>query len=260
MQTARALEQLLQDAQKSLHDQQNNHLMLKQQLACKKSDVAKLDGLSLTSFFHSVLRKRKQRLAEEKHEYQAIKLKYDVSVKAVDETQEEIQRLQNKLTTFDLTRARKQLQEAIQAEKAALDSLQQVKSYLQSAINWGAWDMLGGGMLAAMVKHSKIDSAKQQVHYAQQQLRTLKEELINAGQILNMSLEIDNFLQFADFFFDGFIADYTVQSKIKRGLSACSDAISIVTLEINSCHDRLAETQREIDNVSKSKIELIEQR
>ncbi|MCR4657451.1 MAG: hypothetical protein K5770_14685 [Lachnospiraceae bacterium] len=39
------------------------------------------------------------------------------------------------------------------------------------------------------------------------------------------SVEIGGFLTFADFFFDGFIADILVQSKIGKAQRQCDDAL-----------------------------------
>ena len=41
----------------------------------------------------------------------------------------------------------------------------------------------------------------------------------------NLRVDIDGFLTFADFFFDGFIADIFVQSKIREGQRQVQEAI-----------------------------------
>lgn len=46
---------------------------------------------------------------------------------------------------------------------------------------------------------------------------------------LNLRMEIGGFLSFADFFFDGFVADYLVQSKITSARKQVEDAIVNVT-------------------------------
>ena len=42
---------------------------------------------------------------------------------------------------------------------------------------------------------------------------------------LDLRMEVGSFLSFADFFFDGFVADYLVQSKISEAKEQVSDAI-----------------------------------
>ena len=54
----------------------------------------------------------------------------------------------------------KEIQEAIQAANHALACLSQADTYLQSAKNWGLFDMLGGGALTTFFKHSKMDDAR----------------------------------------------------------------------------------------------------
>lgn len=47
------------------------------------------------------------------------------------------------------------------AGNRALKSLRNAQDSLNSAKNWGLWDMFGGGFISTMAKHSKMDSAKQ---------------------------------------------------------------------------------------------------
>ena len=77
--------------------------------------------------------------------------------------------------------------------------------------------------------------------------------------VCNVSLEIGGFSKFADYFFDGLIADWVVQSKIQKASSACSSAISRVTSAVSECRRRLAETERDIKEVAKGRQEFIEQ-
>lgn len=49
----------------------------------------------------------------------------------------------------------KEIQEAIQAANHALACLRQADAYLQSAKNWGLFDMLGGGALTTFLNIRK---------------------------------------------------------------------------------------------------------
>jgi len=64
--------------------------------------------------------------------------------------------------------------------------------------------------------------------------------------------------EFADFFFDGLIADWVVQSKIQQASSACSTAITRVTFAVNDCQRRLFETEEDIRTLNRKRKELIE--
>jgi hypothetical protein len=290
------LDAMLAQVQTSLRESQYASSQLKERLASEKADVDKLESLSLTGMFYSVLGTKSEHLDKEKQEYVAAKLKYDESVEAVTDLQAEANRLQQELEAFqsvdhdygqlikekesllangndpraerllglserlvDLKSDQKELTEAIQAGDAASRGLRQVQTALQSAANWGTWDMLGGGMLSTMAKHSKIDSAKQHAHAAQRQLRRFQEELADAGQRLKLSLEIGGFSKFADYFFDGLIADWVVQSKIREASSACSSTMSQVSSSVGKCRRRLADTERECEQVEQQRREFIEE-
>ena len=55
----------------------------------------------------------------------------------------------------------KEKREAIEAGQRALSSLRTAKENLNSAKNWGLVDMFGGGFFSTMLKHSKMDQARQ---------------------------------------------------------------------------------------------------
>lgn len=119
----------------------------------------------------------------------------------------------------------KEIQEAIQAANHALACLSQADAYLQSAKNWGLFDMLGGGALTTFFKHSKMDDARYEMERAKRALQGFRKELADVDQRLHLSLEIGDFLTFADYFFDGLIADWLVQSKIQDAKAQVENAI-----------------------------------
>ena len=119
----------------------------------------------------------------------------------------------------------KEIQEAIQAANHALACLSQADAYLQSAKNWGLFDMLGGGALTTFFKHSKMDDARYEMERAKRALQGFRKELADVDQRLHLSLEIGDFLTFADYFFDGLIADWLVQSKIQDVKAQVENAI-----------------------------------
>lgn len=119
----------------------------------------------------------------------------------------------------------KEIQEAIQAANHALACLRQADAYLQSAKNWGLFDMLGGGALTTFFKHSKMDDARYEMERAKRALQGFRKELADVDQRLHLSLEIGDFLTFADYFFDGLIADWLVQSKIQDAKAQIENAI-----------------------------------
>jgi len=123
---------------------------------------------------------------------------------------------------------RKEMAEAIQAGERALKSLRIAQSQLNGAKNWGLFDMLGGGLFSSVIKHSKMNDASRYMEEAKRDLLTFQRELRDVSVPLELKIEIGSFLSFADFFFDGFVADYLVQSKIAEARKQVEQAISIV--------------------------------
>jgi hypothetical protein len=123
---------------------------------------------------------------------------------------------------------RKEINEAIAAGERALSSLRIAQRELNGARNWGMFDMLGGGFFSGMIKHSKISDASRMMERAKQDLLVFQSELRDVNIPLNMRMEVGSFLSFADFFFDGFVADYLVQSKIAEARRQVTDAIVMV--------------------------------
>ena len=82
--------------------------------------------------------------------------------------------------------------------------------------------MLGGGLISDLIKHSKMEEAKYH-------LQRFRKELSDVNGNFNLQLNVGGFLSFADFFFDGFVADYLVQSKISEARRQVDDAIAKVS-------------------------------
>lgn len=122
----------------------------------------------------------------------------------------------------------KEVREARDAGARALQSLYAAKEKLASAGRWGIWDMLGGGFFTDMVKHSKINDSVMYLESAKRDLAVFQRELKDVHVPLELRIDISSFLAFADFFFDGLVADYLVQSKIKDAREQVEDAIQRV--------------------------------
>lgn len=124
---------------------------------------------------------------------------------------------------------RKEIQEAIYAGDRALSSLYAARDQLKSARGWGIVDLFGGGFFTDMMKHSKMNEASRYMEEAKQDLKIFQKELKDVNLSLDLRMEVGGFLSFADFFFDGLVADYLVQSKIASAREQVEDAITMVT-------------------------------
>lgn len=114
------------------------------------------------------------------------------------------------------------------AGEQALQKLYETKESLNSAGKWGIWDLIGGGFLADWMKHSRIESASVQLEEAKSKLLVFQRELQDVDVPLDIRVDIGSFLSFADFFLDGIIADYMVQSRIADAREQVEDAIERV--------------------------------
>lgn len=119
----------------------------------------------------------------------------------------------------------KERNEAILAGERALDSLRAARDELNSAGNWGIVDLLGGGLISGLVKHSKMSNAQNYMEQAKWNLQNFSRELQDVNMVHNLNLELGDFLTFADFFFDGIVADWLVQDRINETKRQVEDAI-----------------------------------
>ena len=119
----------------------------------------------------------------------------------------------------------KEISEAIRAGERARSSLVTARGKLDSARSWGIWDLLGGGLISGLMKHSRVSDASDYVEQAKRDLSAFERELGDIRDIAGLHVEIDGFLTFADFFFDGLLADLLVQSKIKDAQREIDTAI-----------------------------------
>lgn len=129
---------------------------------------------------------------------------------------------------MDAYNIEKEMREAIQAGENALYSLQAAREELQKAGNWGIVDLLGGGLITSLIKHSKMDNASRLMENAKYDLKRFQKELRDVTVNTNLSIDCSDFLTFADFFWDGIIADWLVQSKINDAKSQVDEAIAQV--------------------------------
>ena len=130
----------------------------------------------------------------------------------------------------------KEIREAISAGERSLISLRAAQDQLRRAGNWGVADLLGGGMLTTFFKHQRLGEAERSLEIAQSDLRRFQNELRDVGQ---ECLDISDFLAFADYFFDGIVADLMVQSKIRQAQERVSTAILRVETLVRQLRARL---------------------
>ena len=113
----------------------------------------------------------------------------------------------------------------MEAGNRALHSLREAQTNLDSARNWGLWDMFGGGTITSLIKSSRMDRAKQNMEQAKYDLRSFSKELNDVSMVINLDIETGDFLSFADWFFDNFFVDWMVQDRINTARDQVEEAI-----------------------------------
>ena len=96
--------------------------------------------------------------------------------------------------TYDYNRER---QEAIDAGNKALQSLYAAQNDLNSAKNWGIVDLLGGGMITSLIKHSKMNNAQSHMEQAKYDLQKFSKELADVAAYISLDFNAADFLSFA---------------------------------------------------------------
>ena len=122
----------------------------------------------------------------------------------------------------------KECREAIDAGNRALNSLKSAKACLDSARNWGIFDMLGGGLLSGLMKRSRINDAQNLMNRARQDLQSFRRELGDVQMSGEMNVEINDFIGFADLLWDNFLVDWMMQDRINNARRQLDEVIGRV--------------------------------
>jgi hypothetical protein len=278
-----------------LEEQSSRLATLGAQLEAEKVDVEKLERTSLTALFYTVLGSREEQLEKERQELLSVQLQYQQTkhqVKFLEREQDYLNRqiatladveteyeallaekeaylrgpdqalakelMENAEQRADIASQVKELSEAIQAGKEVLAGLKQVMEALKSAENWGTWDLLGGGILSTAVKHNRIDKARQDIYELQAQISQFQQELADVRERIELKIDIGAFETFADFFFDGLIVDWVVQSRIVASLERTKDARDMFSQAVTELEDLKRKVQNKQSDLLEKRVQLIE--
>ncbi len=226
---------------------------LEQVFRREQADVDRLEGRNLSAFFYNLTGRMDEKLTKEQREAYAAKAKYDTAVRELERIEEELRRCQVELASLSDCQSRyeavlrgktqavkasgsaaaeeilrlegriaflesqeRELEEACAAGQAALDTTDRIMENLDSAEGWGTWDLVGGGLISDLAKHSHLDDAQASAELLQSQLRRFKTELADVTILADFQISIDGFLRVADYLFDGIFADWAVLDHIHQ--------------------------------------------
>ena len=243
----------------------------------EQDDVDRLEKGGLRALLLSLTGDKEVRLSQERREALSAKLQYDQARRDLEDIDRRIGELLRekdglrvdrirrdalleekagllkqlggaagaRLTELDqqldaLGHQRREVQEALSAGRSAETALSAVLDSLDSAEDWGTWDMFGGGLLSTIAKHGHLDDAQAGIGYAQQCLSRFRTELADVQRMDVPQVYIGDFATFADYFFDGLFADWYVQSRIHDA----QDGVSEVHMRVLDALRRLEEMDR----------------
>ena len=287
------LESKLYELHSQRRQYDNQVISLRVAFRKEQEDVKKLEGRSLTNYFYQVIGKLDEKLDQERKEAYAAKVKLDATERELAGIESDIKKIQEQITDVLVAEERykdalemkrrqlkdsgtqvvdqilvmeekiaalqaqkQEIREAISAGYNARGTADRILSELEDADGWNTWEILGGdGIITHMAKHSHLDEAQNLVQELQSQLRRFKTELADIQISANMQVNIDGFLRFADYFFDGLFADWAVGDKISQSQSSVSSTKS----QINQMLDKLNDMEKAADRDIKEAKIILEQ-
>lgn len=268
---------------------------MQEQFESEREDVEKLEGMTLTHLFAKLSGTKDEKLTKEKQEMIAAQHKLEEAKKTKKDLDDAVLGIRNKLQllknaeleyeellkqkenmiktstspfaekVFELSEKEgaifayiTELDEAIVAGNRVKRALIDAIRSLEKAESWGTWDMIGGGTISGLVKHQHIDEGEAYLHQAQRSMRQFQKELLDVKEQAQLEVNISGMLKFADFFFDGFIADFMVQGKIKRSLSQTKDQYSKVNKIVSKLEEQISDKRYEIKAIQREKRDIVE--
>ncbi len=255
----------------------------------EQEDVDRLQKGSLAVFFYKATGKIDEKLSKEQAEAYAAAVKYAAAERELEGVNYDIAECRRRLSElqwiereyqrmieekakqikaengpvveqilqlerqiFFLQNQKKEIDEAINAGQTARSISQKILGDLQSAKDWGTWDLIGGGLITDMMKYDKLNSAQSNVQDLQTALRNFRTELadVKEGISADIHLEIGDFLHFTDYFFDGLFTDWMVYDRISESKTRAENTCRQIETVLEKLHILLDENAEEHERLA----------
>ena len=263
---------------------------LKEETYKEQLDVDQLENFSAAKLFYQIVGKLDERLEKEQAELYAAALRYDSARQELQSVESELDSRRRELSLLEgcereyerllaekarvlredpnspsarrllaleerqaqLSAREKELNEAIRAGYDALSDIGAIEESLSSAEGWGTWDVFGGGLISDMAKYSHLDEAQRQINTLQRSLSRFRTELADVDIRMDIQIEVDSFLRFADYFFDNIFTDWAVldrirntQSQIQQVDGSVRTIVSRLERNLEQCRQDIQQTAQE---------------
>ena len=290
-----SLETKLNELYNQRREYDRKAISLRVAFSLEQDDVNKLEERSLRNYFYHAFGMMDEKINRHRQEAQAAKLKLEAGEAELAGIDVDIAEIQSQLAQVRIAQQlleqamkdrrselkaagteagmqileleqeiaglevrKKEIKEAISAGYSARATADHILQELNSADGWNTWDLIGGGgIITHMEKHGHLDEAQDLVGELQSRLRRFKTELADIQISANVQVNVDSFLRFADYFFDGLFADLTVQSRIERSYSSVEHTRNQINRALDKLNEMEKSTELEIRNLKYRLDELV---
>ena len=248
----------------------------------EQADVDKLEGKSIKALFATLAGNKEEKLSQERQEAYAAAMKYDAAqrdlqgimrdlehckielekIEGIEEEYEhlleerknsikqEASRRTNEVLVLekqmeDLSHEIVELEEALDVGYRAFDFVEAIISDLQEAYNWAETDIYVNSYWIDVQKHAHINSAQDVIQDLRDELRRFKTELADVNIEGDIQIEMDDFSEFADWFFDNIFTDWEMKDKIANSLSQAEETRGQIVSAINLLKDMRDERMKQ---------------
>jgi len=256
-------------------------------------DVDKLEGKTIKALFFTLAGTKEEKLSQERQEAYVAAMKYDAAKRDLEGIvtdlrycQDELDKLidceaeyehlleqkKNSIKQEASQRANEvmllerdlstlgheivELEEALDVGYKAFDLVDDIVKELQEAHDLADWDTFMDSFLIDMQKQEHIHTAQDLIQDLRQELRRFKTELADVNIDGDIQIEMDEFSEFADWFFDNIFTDWDIKAKIENSQTQAEDTREQITTTINILKDmrdermkRRIELEEELEEV-----------
>jgi hypothetical protein len=229
------------------------HIELSTRLHAERKDVARLEGISFQRLFATLGGTLDEGLEKERQEAHLAELRFVEQDQLLAALQTEVDAIDRRIDALgdvderqrlaldakgrmlvergdahgrlvlelsgrvsEIDTVGRELDEAIASGHVLAQRLAAAATALDSAASYGRWDIMGGGFLATMAKHGKLDEASHHIQASRVSLAQFRKEMSDVQVEAFIEPAQSPLVAFADIVFDGLLVDILVQNRIHQ--------------------------------------------
>lgn len=245
-------------------------------------DVDKLESKSIKALFFTLAGTKEEKLSKERQEAYAAAMKYDAAKRDLEGIiadlrycQEELDKLNDCEAEYEQLLEQKknsikqeashraneviilekdmanlvheitELEEALDVGYKAFDLVDKIVIELEEAHDLADWDTFMDSFLIDIQKQEHIHNAQDLIQDLRNELRRFRTELADVNIDGDIQIEMDEFSEFADWFFDNIFTDWDIKAKIENSQAQAEDTRNQITSTINLLKDMRDERMKQ---------------